>query len=109
MHALAFSALSALSIGILTSLTARASVVPNAYMPGFPRVVKADRSPSIPHEHQSIGLNSPTGKFTKRATLALPSGWKLDAACVSDAPGPDRLLSWSDNLTDMTISTCLNE
>lgn len=109
MHALTFSSLSALSIGILTSLTARTSAAPNTYIPGFPRVVQADRSPSKLQEHQIIDPNSSTGTSTKRTALALPSGWKLGAACVSDTPDPDRLLSWSDNLTDMTINTCLNE
>lgn len=109
MHTLTFSSLFTISIGTVASLTAIASAASNAYIAGLPHVGQVDRSLSKPHGRRSIDLASSAGTPTKRAAPALPSGWKLGAACVSDTPDPDRLLSWSDNPTNMTINTCLNE
>lgn len=57
----------------------------------------------------SNGIRGTLRPLPKRAGAALPSGWKLGAECVSDAAAPNRLLSWSDSPTNITVNSCLDE
>lgn len=47
---------------------------------------------------------------TKRTgpTNSMPAGWSLAAACLADAPAPNRLLAQSSNfMTTLTPTTCV--
>jgi len=68
------------------------------------RVTTARPGPRDPHGRYRSGSLS-----QREEDATLPSGWELDSACVSDAPAPNRLLSWSDTPTGMTIYSCLSE
>src|ERR1700733_15509280 len=68
------------------------------------RVTAARSRPRDHHRRYRSG-----SLFQREEDATLPSGWGLDSACVSDAPAPNRLLSWSDDPTGMTIYSCLNE
>lgn len=88
---------------LFTLATAAAALLLPSVAAGSGADAHVGRDAAVPRIHRS------RAKMVQKRTSAIPNGWSLTAACLTDAPAPNRLLSESSNfMTTLTPAVCIN-